>query len=148
MSPCHDKVTRQAWTITFRNKQTPAGELSRAHKAFVCLQARHLLCLQTRHLLCQQTRYLLCQQTRHLWSPKTSLLHCPHRGGREAAAPVWPMPTGCLGRPQMSCLLTQQMFCQLIQQMSCPQTRQMACLHPVQVGEAWDWSTECVWVRL
>ena len=68
----------------------------------MCLQTRHLLCLQTRHLLCQQTRHLLCQQTRHLWSPKTSPRHWLHRGGRFAAAPVWAMKRGCLGRPQMS----------------------------------------------
>ena len=32
-----------------------------------------------------------------------------------AAAKVWAMKTGCLGRPQMSCLLTQQMSCLLTQ---------------------------------
>ena len=76
----------------------------------------------------QKEAKLLCLQTRHLWSPKTSPPHCPHRGGREAAAPVSTMPGGCLGRPQMSCLLTQQMSCLLTQQMSCLQTQQMSCL--------------------
>ena len=113
---------------SFSGKEAPAGALSRAHRGFLCLQTRHLLCLQTRHLLCQQTRHLLCQHTRHLWFPKTSLLHCPHRGGRKAAAPVLPMPKGRLGRPQMSCLLTRQMSCLLTQQMSCLQTHQMSCL--------------------
>ena len=94
----------------------------------MCLQTRHLLCLQTRHLLCQQTRHLLCQQTRHLWSPKTSPRHWLHRGGRFAAAPVWAMKRGCLGRPQMSCLLAQQMSCLLTQQMSRLQTQQMSYL--------------------
>ena len=62
--------------------------------AKMCLQTRHLLCLQPRHLLCQQTRHLLCQQT----SPKTSPRRSPDRGGRFAAAPVWRMWGGCLGR--------------------------------------------------
>ena len=88
--------------------------------AKMCLQTRHLLCLQPRHLLCQQTRHLLCQQT----SPKTSPRRSPDRGGRFAAAPVWRMWGGCLGR----CLLTQQMSCLLTQQMSWLQTQQMSCL--------------------
>ena len=59
---------------------------------------------------------------------RASPCHFPHRGGCEAASPVWAMPGGCLGRPQMSCLLTQQMSCLLTQQMSCLQTQRMSCL--------------------
>ena len=99
-----------------------------------CLQARHVLCLQARHLLCLQPRHLLCQQTRDLQSAKTSPLHCPHRGGREAAAPVSAMPRGCLGRLQISCLLTQQMSWLQTQQMSCLQTQHMSCLQTIQVS--------------
>ena len=92
-----------------------------------CLQARHVLCLQARHLLCLQPRHLLCQQTRDLQSAKTSPPHCPHRGGREAAAPVSTMPRGCLGRLQISCLLTQQTSW-LLTQMSWLQRQQMSWL--------------------
>ena len=92
--------------------------------AKMCLQTRHLLCLQPRHLLCQQTRHLLCQQT----SPKTSPRRSPDRGGRFAAAPVWAMKRGCLGRLQISCLLTQHMSWLQTQQMSCLQTQHMSCL--------------------
>ena len=89
-----------------------------------CLQTRHALCLQASHLLCLQPRHLLCQQTRDLQSAKTSPGHCGHRGGRFAAAPVWAMRRGCLGRLQISCLLqTQQMSCLQTQHMSCLQTR-------------------------
>ena len=97
-----------------------------------CLQARHVLCLQARHLLCLQPRHLLCQQTRDLQSAKTSPGHCGHRGGRFAAAPVWAMKRGCLGRLQISCLLTQQMSWLQTQQMSCLQTQQMSCLQTGQ----------------
>ena len=90
-----------------------------------CLQARHVLCLQARHLLCLQPRHLWCQQTRDLQSAKTSPGHCGHKGGRFAAAPVWAMRRGCLGRLQISCLLTQQMSWLQTQQMSGLQTQHM-----------------------
>ena len=84
-----------------------------------CFTIENLLCLQTRHLLCQQTRHVLCQQKRHLLcqliSPKTSPRQSPNRGGRFAAAPVWRLWRGCLGR----CLLTQQMSYLLTYHMSC-----------------------------
>ena len=97
--------------------------------------------------MCLQTRHLLCQQTRHLWSPRTSLRHWQHRGGRFAAAPVWAMKRGCLGRPQMSCLLTQQMSCLLTQQMFCLQTQQMSCLQTHQSLEIGQFGPQfgCIW---
>ena len=108
-----------------KNEQTPTPKhmgclLDKNRQREPWPQTRHLLCPQPRNLLCQQTRHLLCQQT----SPKTSPRRSPDRGGRFAAAPVWRMWGGCLGR----CLLTQQMSCLLTQQMSWLQTQQMSCL--------------------
>ena len=123
------------WGDPFLEASLPKGNHISRSTLTCCLQKEaEVLCLQTRHLLCLQTRHLLCQQTRHLWSPKTSPRHWLHRGGRFAAAPVWAMKRGCLGRPQMSCLLTQEMSCLLTQQIFCLQTRQVDYLHPVRLG--------------
>ena len=59
--------------------------------------------------------------------------YCPHRGGREAAAPVFTMPGGCLGRLQISCLQTQQVCLLRTQQVSLLQTQQVSLLQTQQV---------------
>ena len=99
------------------------------------LHRDQLPCVCRQDICCvSRQRHVLCELTRHLRSPKTSPPHCPHRGNREAAAPVSTIPGGCLGRPQMSCLLTQQMSCLLTRQMSCLQTQQMSCLQTSYLG--------------
>ena len=70
---------------------------------------------------------------RNLPSAKTSPLHRQHRGGREAAAPVFTMPGGCLGRLQISCLQTQQVCLLQTQQVSLLQTQQVSLLQTQQV---------------
>ena len=119
----------QVWVETLNNNSQMLGFLHQTS-----LQARHVLCLQARHLLRLQPRHLLWQQTRDLQSAKTCPYHCPHRGGREGAAPVSAMPRGCLGRLQISFLLTQQMSWLQTQQMSWLQTQQMSCLQTIQAS--------------
>ena len=76
----------------------------------LCLQRRNLLSLQKRNRLCLQKTNLLCLETRNLIV--CSLPRHPpdivDTGGRFAAAPVWTMRWGHLGRLQISCLQTQQ----------------------------------------
>ena len=110
--------------IPHQRRQTHSEDYSQASntrtgcRQAICRVCRQDMCCVSRQDICCVSRQDICGLPRHP-------LGIGYTG---AAATVWAMKRGCLGRPQMSCLLTQQMSCLLPQQMSCLQTQKMSCL--------------------